>query len=434
MAARTAPSPTGTARMANNPSTGWARYFTKPLWVILFLEITGGLPLALTASTLAAWLSDSHVDKTAIGIFALVATPYMLKFLWAPFMDGLQLPLLGRVLGRRRSWLLLTQIALLAALIAMGFTQPEINPWMVAWAALLVAFLSASQDIVIDAYRVELLPESEQGQGAAMAQLGYRLGMLLSGAGGLYLAARLGWQPTYIIMGLCMSIGIVTTLLAKEPSSYNEGLTHSLGSWLHDYVVAPFADFMTRPSWWLVLLFIILYRLADAFIGIMSNPFLLELGFTKETIAGIVKIYGTIAMLLGTFIGGVLTARFGQLRILFVAGLLHALTNLLYAAQAHIGPDAHFLAASVMVENISGGVLAAAFVAYLSALCNRHYTATQYALLSAIAAVARTFLATPAGYVAKTYGWEQFFLFAALLALPGLLILYMLSKQLKAAP
>ena len=418
--------------MAKKPGfiKGLGRYFTRPLLTVLCLGFSSGLPLALTASTLSAWLSEAHVDKTAIGLFAAVATPYTLKFLWSPFMDNLPFPALTRLLGRRRGWMLATQIALAASLLLMAAASPTINPWATAAVALLVAFFSASQDIVIDAYRVELLTPEEQGEGAAMIQLGYRLGMLASGAGGLYLAAKLGWNATYIIMAAVMGLGMATTVLAQEPKAPRIREPKKFVAWLRDAVVAPLADFMKHPAWWQILAFIVIYRLADAFIGGMTNPFLLEIGFKKEEIAGIVKLYGTVATLLGTFAGGSLTARFGALRIMFLAGLLHGATNLCYVWQAQVGDNATVLAISTSLENLTGGIAASAFVAYLSNLCNVHYTATQYALLSSLSALGRTWFATPAGAVSKYFGWNWFFAFSALLALPGLVLIITLNRSL----
>jgi PAT family beta-lactamase induction signal transducer AmpG len=406
-------------------------YFTAPLITILFLGFSSGLPLALTGATLAAWLAQSKVDIGTIGLFAAVATPYTLKFLWSPFMDALPFPVLSRLLGRRRGWILATQGGLLLALGMLALARPDINPFITAMIAILVAFLSASQDIVIDAYRVEILTPEEQGKGAAMTQLGYRLGMIASSAGAFYIASYAGWQFTYFAMGGLMGVGIVAVLLAKEPLLLEADNTALVVPSLRESVINPFTDFMSRQSWALILVFVILYKLADAFIGIVTNPFLISIGFDLKQIANIVKIYGVIATLLGTFTGGWLVSRYGAIRILFIAGFLHAVTNLLYAVQAHVGADAHLLAVSIAVENISGGVSSAAFVAYLSNLTNRHYTATQYALLSSLAAMARTWLATPSGFVAKQLGWQSFFLLATLLALPGLLVLCWLQKRVK---
>lgn len=411
-------------------------YFSRPLLTILFLGFSSGLPLALTASTLSAWLFEAHVDKTAIGLFAAVATPYSLKFLWSPFMDSLPFPVLTRLLGRRRGWILATQIALAGSLLFMAAASPAINPWATALVAVLIAFLSASQDIVIDAYRVEILSTEEQGEGAAMIQLGYRLGMLASSAGALSIADILNnWPVTYVTMAALMGIGIATTLTMREPQISGEPWqqARSFVPWLRESVIAPLADFMRHPAWWQILAFIVIYRLADAFIGGMTNPFLLEIGFQKSDIAKIVKVYGTIATLVGTFAGGSLTARFGALRVMFLAGLMHAATNLCYVWQAHVGADWGVLAFSTSIENLTGGIAAAGFVAYLSNLCNVHYTATQYALLSSLAALGRTWFSTPAGYVAKHLGWIPFFALSALLALPGLALILLLNRRLSAS-
>lgn len=404
-------------------------YFTAPLITILFLGFSSGLPLALTGATLAAWLAQSNVDIGTIGLFAAVAIPYTLKFLWSPGMDALPFPLLSRLFGRRRGWILATQAGLVLALCGLALARPDINPFITAIVALIVAFLSASQDIVIDAYRVEILTPEEQGKGAAMTQLGYRLGMIASSAGAFYIASYTNWQVTYFIMAILTGVGMVTAFLAKEPQLREAGNKAFIMPSLRESVINPFIDFMKQQSWALILLFVVLYKLADAFIGIVTNPFLIQIGFDLKQIANIVKIYGTVATLLGTFLGGLFVARYGTVRILFAAGFLHAATNLLYALQAHVGADTHLLTISVAVENITGGISSAAFVAYLSNLCNRHYTATQYALLSSLAAFGRTWFATPAGYVARHLGWELFFLLAALLAAPGLLALWCLNKK-----
>jgi PAT family beta-lactamase induction signal transducer AmpG len=249
------------------------------------------------------------------------------------------------------------------------------------------------------------------------------------------MASRIGWQNTYFVMSAIIAAGMLVTLLAQEPEvSKTIKTTHrrSAAQWIKESVIEPFADFIKHDSWILILVFIVIYKLADAFIGIMTNPFYLDIGFTKDDIATYVKLYGTIATIIGTFLGGVLVTRYGAIRILFLAGFMHALTNLLYVVQAYVGVDTTVLAASVAMENLTGGISAAAFVAYLSSLCNVHYTATQYALLSSLAAFGRTVFSTPAGYAAKTLGWEMFFILSALLAIPGLVLLWVLNKRLKA--
>ena len=410
------------------------KYFSPRQFLILFLGFYSGLPLALTASTLTAWLSDAAVERAAIGLFAAVATPYAFKFLWSPLVDGLRIPLLWRI-GRRRSWLLLTQALLAASIAAMAFSGPEINPAITALVAVIVATLSATQDIVIDAYRVELLETEEQGTGAAMATFGYRVGMLLSGAGALALAETYGWQATYLIMAAVMASSLVLTLLAKEPKRIGgeDKLSRGMVAFLQNSVVAPFKDFMTRPHWLHVLLFVVLYKLGDAFMGIMFNPFLLDLGFSKMEIAQVVKVYGLVATIIGSFIGGWLVMKWGMYRSLMVCGFGHMLTNLMLVVQAHLGHDLHFLILSISLENLTGGMATTAFIAYLSALCKTHYTATQYALLSSFAAFGRTWLSTPSGALSAAVGWEIFFAIASLMALPGLLLLWWLEMQRRRA-
>ena len=405
-------------------------YLKRHLLLIGLLGFFSGLPLALTASTLTAWLSEASIDRTTIGLFAAVATPYAFKFLWAPLIDGVRIPLLHR-LGRRRSWLFLTQLFLTFAVLLMGFSNPETGAALTALAAVFVAAASATQDIVIDAYRVERLKTEEQGKGAAMSTFGYRMGMLTSGAGALALADTLGWQSTYLIMALIVASSLALTLLAREPGAPASPSRErrNIREWMRAYVIAPFGDFMKRPLWWQVLMFVILYKLGDAFLGAMFNPFLLELGFSKTTIAEIVKLYGLIATLLGTFIGGWLVSHWGMYRSLFICGLGHMLTNLLLIELARRGADSQFLIISIALENITGGMSLAAFVAYLSALCKVNYTATQYALLSALAAFGRTWLSTPSGWVATSLGWQGFFLISTLLSLPSLALLWYLKRR-----
>ncbi len=410
-----------------------SRYFQRHLLLIGLLGFFSGLPLALTASTLTAWLADTKVDRTTIGLFAAVATPYALKFLWAPLLDGVRLPILGK-LGRRRSWLMLIQALLAGTVAAMAFSDPSANAGMTALMALMVATCSATQDIAIDAYRVERLKPEEQGEGAAMSTLGYRIGMLTSGAGALALADALGWQMTYLVMAGVMVVALPLTLFAQEPRIHESTKSRiydkkSVISWFRDFVISPFTDFMKRPLWWQVLVFVVLYKLGDAFMGTMFNPFLLELGFTKTQIAEIVKIYGLIATLIGTFIGGWLVARWGTYKSLMICGFGHMLTNLMLVELARRGADTQYLAFSIILENSTGGMSLAAFVAYLSSLTRVHYTATQYALLSALAAFGRTWLSTPSGAIATALGWQGFFLFATALAIPSLLLLAYLQKR-----
>jgi PAT family beta-lactamase induction signal transducer AmpG len=297
-----------------------------------------------------------------------------------------------------------------------------------------VASLSATQDIVIDAYRVELLKEEEQGAGAAAVVLGYRFGMIASSAGALFLATWFGWQVTYVLMASLLAVGALAALMAGEPAQSAEFRVQSAESrnvrkWFVTHVVHPFAEFMRRPQWLAILLFIVLYKLADAFMGVMTNPFLIEIGFSKEQIATIVKLYGLIATIAGSFIGGWMVYKLGIMRSLWICGIGHGVTNLMFVVQAYAGADEAVLALSITLENVTGGMGTAAFVAYISRLTNVAFTATQYALLSSLAAFGRTWLSTPAGWVAEQLGWPLFFAFAAALAIPGLVVLWWMNSK-----
>jgi PAT family beta-lactamase induction signal transducer AmpG len=419
-------------------------YFRRDIFPMLMFGFSSGLPLALTASTLFTWLAEVGVDKSSIGIFAALAAPYSLKFLWAPVMDGTRFPLLTRMLGRRRGWLLAMQLLLAAAIASVAFTNPLENVMLFGVAAFFIAFFSASQDIVVDAYRVERVEASGQAAAAALYSIGYRAAMLISGAGALYVTELLqhqgysfleSWQLSYLSMAALMAVGILTTLVVREPASSaeyearNKGKKLSVSEWLSENVVAPFADFMQRPGWLHILIFVVLFRLADAYLGVMFNPFLLELGFTKADIAQYVKLYGMFATFAGAMVGGVLVARYGMYKTLLTCGFLHMLTNLLLVVQAEVGVNHWFLAFCVISENSTAGMTSMAFIAYLSSLCRVNYTATQYALLSSLAAVARTFLSTSSGVVAEELGWVAFFTISSLLAVPALLLLWYIHRR-----
>lgn len=422
-----------------------AIYATRRMITLFVLGIASGLPLALTASTLTTWLADSGVEWKTIGLFAAVGMPYALKFLWAPLIDGLPLPVLTRVLGRRRAWMLLTQCGLVVMLLVMALLEPTAMLGVIALTAVGIAALSATQDIVIDAFRVESVPLEEQGAGAASLVFGYRIGMLLSGAGALALAEFHGWQMAYAVMAAVMAAMVLVTLFAGEPAApegeaepeamrhvpsvFTQGRLAAIERFIRHSVVAPFADFMTRPYWAVVLLFVILYKLGDAFMGVMFNPFLRDIGFDKLQIAEISKFYGLWATLLGAFCGGLVVARLGMYRSLLLCGLAHMLTNLLMVGQARVGANELYLIFSISAENFAGGLSTAAFVAYLAALTRRHYTATQYALLSSFAAFGRTLFSTSSGAVAQEYGWEVFFIVSCVISLPSLALLIWLERK-----
>lgn len=401
------------------------------------MGFASGLPLALTGATLAIWLTELGLSLTSIGLFAALGVPYTVKFGWSPLIDRVPIPVLTRRLGRRRSWLLVIQLALIGTIVALGATRPREAPFWTALAALGVAFLSASQDVVIDAYRIETAREHEQGATAAMTQYGYRLGMLASGAGALFLAALLPWSWVYAAMAGLLSIGVMITLLAPEPAT-GAVAAPSAGflDRLQEAVVAPFVEFLRRQGvavTLLILAFIVLYTLGDAFVGGMANPFYVKLGFSKVEIATVTKVFGLGATLTGVFLGGLAVSRYGVMKALVVCGICQALSNLMFAAQALAGPDVRILVCTIAIENLTGGMVSAAFVAYLSVLCNVAYTATQYALFTSFAAVGRTFLASTSGWVADHVGWVTFFLISTLLALPGLAILGWMMHRLPAA-
>ena len=416
-----------------------ARVYLEPrVLVVLCLGFASGLPLLLTLSTLTFWLAEANVDKAAIGLFALVGLPYTWKFLWAPVIDRVPLPLFSRLLGRRRGWLLFVQLLLAMAMVALGATDPQLDLGRMAILAALVAFFSASQDIVIDAYRVELLGEREQGAGAAAVVIGYRVAMLLAGAGALFIAEFAGWFWAYAAMAGCLVVGMVTVLVAPEPAVPPGALMPSgrgVGPWLKEAVVEPFADFLRRNGLGtalLILLFVMLYKLGDALLGTMTNPFYVETGFSKPEVATIVKGYGLVATLLGGFLGGMVVNRRGIVPALWICGLIQMASNLIFVLQAWVGHDLTMLAVTISVENLAGGMGTAAFVAYLSSLCNVSYTATQYALLSSFMAQARTTLSAGSGFLAESMSWIGFFLLTTAAAIPGLLLLLLLQRRIAA--
>ncbi len=409
-----------------------AVYRDRRILAIVFMGFSSGLPLALIGATLGVWLSERQVSLTAIGFFALAGISYNIKFLWAPLMDRAPLPWLTKRFGRRRGWALATQGALIATILLLGSTDPGSAPGTTALFAVLVAFSSASQDIVIDALRVDLLAAEEQGAGAAATQFGWRVGALVSGAGALYAASFGGWHFAYSLMAACVTVGMIAVLSVNEPSRgiapIDAGQT--FGAWLKSAVVDPFADFMTREAWAPVLLFVVLYKFGDALVGGMSSPFYIAMGFSKIEIANISKIFGTGATILGVFLGGALVYRLGALRSLLLCAFLQILANMMFAVQAMAGHNAALLIVTIAAENIAGGMNSSAFVAYLSGLCNAAFTATQYALLSSLAAVPRTFLASFGGWLAAQLGWVHFFFVAAGAALPGLaLLLWLMRRQ-----
>ncbi|CAA6605180.1 Protein AmpG [Rhodospirillaceae bacterium LM-1] len=407
-----------------------AVYWDRRILAVLFLGFSSGLPLALTGQTLMAWLTEAQADLTTIGLFALVGVPYSVKFLWAPLIDRVNLPILSR-LGRRRGWGLFVQASLAALLVLLGGIDPASQPGAFAAIAVMIAFASASQDIVIDAFRVEILDENQYGAGAAAVQFGYRIGMLISGAGSLFLAEAMPWPQVYAVMAGLMGVGALTLLLNREPAST---LALSSGNWLKDKVLAPFAEIASRLGWQVLAIFafIVLYKLGDALAGMISTTFYLKMGFVKSEIAEISKLFGFGATILGTFLGGVGVARFGIGKSLIAFGVFQMGSNLMFAWMATRGHDIPALYATIGIENLAGGMGSAAFVAYLSRLCNLSFTGTQYALLSSPAALGRTIFASSSGWLVVQLGWVNFFVLSTAAALPGLLLLFWMLKRFPA--
>jgi PAT family beta-lactamase induction signal transducer AmpG len=410
--------------------SAWSRalraYADPRVALVVALGFSSGLPFALTGSTLAARLQESGVDLTSIGLFALVGLPYSLKPLWAPLIDRAPIPMLGRALGQRRSWVLATQLGLGVSILGLSAVDPTEHLRATALWALLVAFLSASQDIVIDAYRVEVLSAGQQGPGAGAITLGYRLGMLASGAGALLLAAALGWAVAYTAMTALLALAVVAVLLGPEPPAAPAAAAAgaaSLASRLRRAIGDPLVDLLRRPGAWAALGLALLYKLGDALAGGLSNPFYLQLGFTLGEVASLAKVLGAGALVAGGLLGGLVVARYGLARSLLICGALQLLSNLAFVALAQRGRDLGFLAFAVGAENLAAGMGGAALVAYLSSLCSLGFTAMQYALLSSVAALGRTLLSAPAGWLVERLGWATFFALTAVAALPGLLLI-----------
>ena len=414
-------------------------YLKKKLIIIFFLGFSAGLPFLLMFSTLTAWLYQVGVDKTTIGLFVLTGSVFTLKFVWAPIVDSVPLPILTNILGQRRSWLFSSQIICLLSLIGMGLSNPSNGLGLTILFAIILAFASATQDIVIDAFRIESLANDEQGAGAAMYQIGYRIALIAAGAGALVLADIIGWVLTYFIMSIFMLVGILTVLMSSEPSKFQELSQDTfsgddqlklkkINKWLKASVIEPFKDFYTRPGWIIILLFIIFYKYADGIWAAMSNPFYLEIGFTLTEIGVISKSYGVFMTIFGSIVGGVLVASFGILNSVLFGSIIMALTNLLYAILAFLGPSIPMLICVISIENISNGIGGTAFIAYLSSLCNLSYTATQYALLTSFMNLARTFLAAGGGWLADHFDWVIFFIITTIAGAPAVfLILYLIK-------
>ncbi|MFN7752797.1 MAG: AmpG family muropeptide MFS transporter [Pseudomonadota bacterium] len=446
--------------------TGWrgwvdaARVYGEPAVArMLLLGFSAGLPLLLVFGTLSFWLREAGVDRTTIGFLSWVAMAYAFKWVWAPLVDRLPLPLLTRALGRRRAWLLLSQLAIIAALCAMATCDPQVSLRPLVLAAVALAFASATQDIALDAYRIESAGVERQAAMAAAYQTGYRLAMIWSGAGVLWIAARFDpseatyeqapWMVAYLAMAASMLVGVLTVLLSPEPAARTQEDARAeeralaerlarrlpaplarLGAWIHHAAVNPFAEFVRRYRWHalLVLALIAVYRVSDVVMGVMANPFYRDLGYTKDEVAAVSKVYGLVMTLVGVGLGGILSMRLGVMRVLFLGALLSALTNLLFSWLAGHGHDVGALILVVAADNLSAGIASSAFIAYLSGLTHVSYSATQYALFTSVMLLLPKFLAGFSGWVVDQVGYGWFFAGTALLGLPVLALVWLAGR------
>ena len=422
----------------NTPRRSWAdtlRVYKEPATLrMLFLGFSAGLPLLLVLGTLSFRLREAGIDRTTIGYLSWVGLAYGFKWIWAPLVDRLPLPGLTRLLGRRRSWLLFAQTLIMAGLLGMALTDPKFTLDTMVWFALMVAFGSATQDIALDAFRIESADVDRQAALAAAYQTGYRLAMIWAGAGVLWIAARAevanvnayqhsAWQTAYLVMAASMLVGVLTVVLPPAKNA---------AEWIQGALVDPFADFIRRYRWQaaLILGLIAVYRISDVVMGIMANPFYVDMGFTKDEVAAVTKVFGVIMTLVGAFVGGVLSMRFGIMRILMLGAILSAASNLLFAWLGSRGHDLNALIFVVSADNLSSGIASAAFIAYLSSLTNISYSATQYALFSSLMLLFPKFLAGYSGKYVDTFGYGHFFTATALLGVPVLILVWLATRAM----
>ncbi len=419
------------------------RIYSNPRVIAMFfLGFSAGLPFLLVFSTLSAWLTDAGVSRTAIGFFGWIGLTYSIKVLWAPVVDRLVLPW-GTRMGQRRSWILLGQCGIALGLALMAIIDPVQNLTAVALIALLVAFSSATQDVAVDAYRIEAVITEYQGAMSATYVFGYKVALLVAGAGALFIADFGGWMLAYFSMAACMAVGIVTVILIAEPERElpeaifgrsGEGFANKLidlQQWFVAAVVNPFTDFFHRNGRFalIILLFIAVFRLSDITMGIMANPFYLDLGFSKSEIASVAKVFGFFMSVAGSFFCGVLVVRWGVYKPLLLGAILVASTNVLFAVMAGMGPDIRALMVVISADNISGGIAATAFVAYLSGLTNRAYTATQYALFSSLMTLPGKFFSGFSGVIVDAGGYTEFFLIAAAVGIPAIILVPVIARH-----
>lgn len=395
--------------------------------MMLLLGYCAGLPLLLTGGTLQAWMTDEKVDLTAIGLVSLIGMPYVLKFLWAPFLDRYQIPFFGR----RRGWMIIFQILIIVSIFGLSLCDPRSNLSLVIFCAFLISLFSASQDVVLDAYRREIMPEEELGLASSLYVNGYRLAMLVSGAFALYLADQIPWDQVYKWMAACMAPAILFTFFAPKETQHIK-----IPSNMKEAVVGPLKDFFTRKGAWIVLLFILLYKVGDSMAANMTTPFILQMGYSKTDMATVAKAVGLIATIVGGLIGGIMMLRFNMKWSLIFFGILQAVSTLGFAALPSLPNQLSSLALIIAFENLASGMGTAAYAAYMASITNKQFTATQYALLTALMGIPRVILASPTGKMAELMGWEMFFIFCTVVALPGLLLLipvFRLEKTSQAA-
>ena len=397
----------------------YRKIFSRKMLVSLVMGFACGLPLLLTMSLLQARMKDEGVDLTVIGLVNLVQIPYTWKFLWAPFLDRFIPPFLGR----RKGWLAMAQIALILSIAGLGYSNPVDRFDLMVATAICVAFFSATQDIVVDAYRREDLSDEELGLGSSLYIYGYRMGMLLASGGGLILADRMPWPHVYLIMCACMLPAVAVTFLTPEPP-----IAAGSPATLKEAVVWPLLDYFKRKHAFLILAFILLYKIGDTMASAMTMPFYLEIGFTKTQVGAVVKIFGFWATIGGTLLGGIMMLRLGINRSLWIFGVLQALSTACFAALARIGANLAALSGVIAFENLSSGMGTAAYMAYMASITNRKFTATQYALLTSLMAFPRVLASAPTGFLAKHMGWEAFFVACALAAIPGMLLLFKVAS------
>ena len=413
--------------------------YTNPRVITMtFLGFSGGLPFLLVFSTLTAWLTEGNVSRSTIGFFAWIGITYSTKVLWAPVVDSIPIPFLTKILGQRRSWMLIGQMGIACGLVLMSLIGPS-DLLILSCCAFLVAFSSATQDVAIDAFRIESAEPEYQGAMSAAYVFGYRLALLVAGAGALYLAEYFSWTIAYIIMATLMLVGVITVVLVAEPDRQSEAFALELSAiglrrWFTRAVAGPFIDFFSRNGKvaFIILLFIAVFRLSDIAMGIMANPFYLDMGYTKTEIANVAKVFGFFMSIAGSLICGVLVVKWGLMRPLLIGAVAVAVTNLLFASLSVLEPKVSYLAIVISADNISGGFAATAFIAYLSSLTNRAYTATQYALFSSLMTLPGKFISGFSGLVVDNFGYFEFFVVAAMLGIPAILLVVWLSRYERA--